>query len=231
MCHASLANDWHWDCQPGMPKRHGMRHELLEELGEHQRDIVETLMQPQEIVNAARLLSYSHYKEPTELEIQEMVNILVSGEAYDKVFNHLDMLHAPLEGKLKWVGEKIRLFHSLKIRFEDVQELVEVLEVKIMILLDQETPGDLTTRDRLSPKVKMFLIPVIGCITSLGEDIRCKMFLVSYHHGEEAAGLCVSKSKVYRRQQEHKKDIHVFETDFGLHLCFDAAMGMSKAGG
>ncbi|GJS74890.1 hypothetical protein Tco_0724771 [Tanacetum coccineum] len=34
MCHTSLANDWHWDCQPGMPKRHGMRHELLEELGE-----------------------------------------------------------------------------------------------------------------------------------------------------------------------------------------------------
>ncbi|GJZ48883.1 ribonuclease H-like domain-containing protein [Tanacetum coccineum] len=29
-----------------------------------------------------------------------MVNILVSGEAYDKVFNHLDMLHAPLEGKV-----------------------------------------------------------------------------------------------------------------------------------
>ncbi|GJT12308.1 hypothetical protein Tco_0859350 [Tanacetum coccineum] len=48
--------------------------------------------------------------ESTELEIQEMVNILVSGEAYDKVFNHL---HAPLEGK--------------KIRFEDVH----VLKVKI----------------------------------------------------------------------------------------------------
>ncbi|GJS25153.1 hypothetical protein Tco_0453785 [Tanacetum coccineum] len=28
---------------------------------------------------------------------QEMVNILVSGEEYDKVFNHLDMLNAPLE--------------------------------------------------------------------------------------------------------------------------------------
>ncbi|GJV66498.1 putative ribonuclease H-like domain-containing protein [Tanacetum coccineum] len=48
-----------------------------------------------------QLLDYgNHYKEPTELEIQEMVNILVSGEAYDKVFNHLDMLHAPLEGKV-----------------------------------------------------------------------------------------------------------------------------------
>ncbi|GJX42034.1 hypothetical protein Tco_0257024 [Tanacetum coccineum] len=40
----------------------------------------------------------SHYKEPTELEMQKMVNILVSGKAYDEVFNHLDMLHAPLEG-------------------------------------------------------------------------------------------------------------------------------------
>ncbi|GKC79462.1 hypothetical protein Tco_1130236 [Tanacetum coccineum] len=31
---------------------------------------------------------------------QEMINILVSREAYDKVFNHLDMLHAPLVGKV-----------------------------------------------------------------------------------------------------------------------------------
>ncbi|GJU68775.1 hypothetical protein Tco_1255034 [Tanacetum coccineum] len=30
-----------------------------------------------------------------------MVNILVSEEEYDKVFNHLDTLHAPLEGKLE----------------------------------------------------------------------------------------------------------------------------------
>ncbi|GJY72103.1 hypothetical protein Tco_0475806 [Tanacetum coccineum] len=30
---------------------------------------------------------------------QDMVNILVSGKEYDKVFNHLDMLNAPLEGK------------------------------------------------------------------------------------------------------------------------------------
>ncbi|GJY40194.1 hypothetical protein Tco_0427464 [Tanacetum coccineum] len=48
---------------------------------------------------AALIRISSHYKEPTELEIQEMVNILVSGEEYDIVFNHLDMLHAPLEGK------------------------------------------------------------------------------------------------------------------------------------
>ncbi|GJZ97858.1 hypothetical protein Tco_0670311 [Tanacetum coccineum] len=30
----------------------------------------------------------------------EMVNILVSGEEYDKVFNHLDMLNAPFERKV-----------------------------------------------------------------------------------------------------------------------------------
>ncbi|GJX59119.1 transducin beta-like protein 3 [Tanacetum coccineum] len=33
----------------------------------------------------------------------EMVNILVSGEEYDKVFNHLDMLNAPFEGKEIWL--------------------------------------------------------------------------------------------------------------------------------
>ncbi|GJR97395.1 hypothetical protein Tco_0269569 [Tanacetum coccineum] len=55
-----------------------------------------------------------------------MVNILVSGEAYDKVFNHL---YAPLEGK--------------------------------------ETPGDLITGDCLSPKVKVFLIPVTVSVGSV----------------------------------------------------------------
>ncbi|GJW15225.1 hypothetical protein Tco_0019358 [Tanacetum coccineum] len=35
---------------------------------------------------------------------QEMVNILVSGKEYDKVFNHLDMLNAPLEGKIHSSG-------------------------------------------------------------------------------------------------------------------------------
>ncbi|GJW83081.1 hypothetical protein Tco_0156226 [Tanacetum coccineum] len=84
-----------------------------------------------------------------------MVNILVLGKEYDKVFNYLDMLHAPLEGK---------------IRFEDVQD-IQVLKLKTKLAEDQatmdhlgisETPGDLTTGDRLSPKVKVFLIPVIG---------------------------------------------------------------------
>ncbi|GKD20761.1 hypothetical protein Tco_1222464 [Tanacetum coccineum] len=58
---------------------------------------------------------------------------LFVGEEYDKVFNHLDMSHAPLEGK-----------------------------VLILTIANQETPGDLTIGDHLSPKVNMFLIPVIG---------------------------------------------------------------------
>ncbi|GKD48999.1 hypothetical protein Tco_1277975 [Tanacetum coccineum] len=40
--------------------------------------------------------SRDHYIEPTEFEIQEMVNIWVSGEAYCLNVFHL---HAPLEGK------------------------------------------------------------------------------------------------------------------------------------
>ncbi|GJU75117.1 hypothetical protein Tco_1272187 [Tanacetum coccineum] len=64
------------------------------------------------ILYAAKVFSISsHYKEPTELEIQEMVNILVSGEAYDKVFNHL---HAPLEGKCGGMAWKFR--GNLKLR-------------------------------------------------------------------------------------------------------------------
>ncbi|GJV10363.1 hypothetical protein Tco_1351904 [Tanacetum coccineum] len=56
--------------------------------------------------------------------VQKMVNILVSGKEYDKVFNHLDMLNAPLEGKwhgmeqVKFKGDfklRGRLFHSWKI--------------------------------------------------------------------------------------------------------------------
>ncbi|GJY77693.1 hypothetical protein Tco_0483494 [Tanacetum coccineum] len=60
---------------------------------------------------------------------QEMVNTLVSGEEYDKVFNHLDMLNAPFEEKVftttKYCGDMAwtfkgnlelrgRLFHSWK---------------------------------------------------------------------------------------------------------------------
>nr|GEU89987.1 hypothetical protein [Tanacetum cinerariifolium] len=55
----------------------------------------------------------NHYKEPTKLEIQEMVNILVSEEAYDKVFNHLDMLHAPFEEKMRSKKSRAKRFLSL----------------------------------------------------------------------------------------------------------------------
>ncbi|GKC91226.1 hypothetical protein Tco_1151875, partial [Tanacetum coccineum] len=40
--------------------------------------------------------------------------------------------------------------------------LKDFMMILKLLLLSQETPGDLTTIDRLSPKVKMFLIPVIG---------------------------------------------------------------------
>ncbi|GJW10767.1 hypothetical protein Tco_1576594 [Tanacetum coccineum] len=48
---------------------------------------------------------------------REMVNILVSGEAYDKVFNHLDMLHAPLEGKM-FNDVKLQVDYECKMAFE-----------------------------------------------------------------------------------------------------------------
>ncbi|GJY89040.1 hypothetical protein Tco_0503668 [Tanacetum coccineum] len=87
---------------------------------------------------------------------QDMVNILVSGEAYDKVFNHLDMLHAPLEGKVMIITTAKSLLLLL----------VKFLLLKFIILImrhgGQETPGDLTTGDCLSHKVKLFLIPFRG---------------------------------------------------------------------
>ncbi|GJS33848.1 hypothetical protein Tco_0532230 [Tanacetum coccineum] len=60
-----------------------------------------------------------------------MLFVATVGEEYEKVFNHLDMLQAPLEGKCggmtwKFKGNlKLRgsLFHSWKIRFEDVHVL------------------------------------------------------------------------------------------------------------
>ncbi|GJW21691.1 hypothetical protein Tco_0032313 [Tanacetum coccineum] len=42
---------------------------------------------------------------------QEMVNILVSGKEYDKVFNHLDMLNAPLEGKVYTCAKQVKLYY------------------------------------------------------------------------------------------------------------------------
>ncbi|GJY51800.1 hypothetical protein Tco_0442647 [Tanacetum coccineum] len=58
----------------------------------------------------------------------EMVNILVSGEEYDKVFNHLDMLNAPFEGKVSLVQNKLNRI------FEDVQD-VQVLKLKTKLII------------------------------------------------------------------------------------------------
>ncbi|GJZ94257.1 hypothetical protein Tco_0666460 [Tanacetum coccineum] len=57
------------------------------------------------VVNAASIVGYYCFMVLLlfllDTAAGRMVNILVSEEAYDKVFNHLDMLHAPLEGKIK----------------------------------------------------------------------------------------------------------------------------------
>ncbi|GJS33183.1 putative reverse transcriptase domain-containing protein [Tanacetum coccineum] len=66
---------------------------------QQQGDLKQSINKKKEQQIAKVFLNISHYIEPIESEIQEMLNILVSGEAYDKVFNQLDMLHAPLEGK------------------------------------------------------------------------------------------------------------------------------------
>ncbi|GJR04970.1 retrovirus-related pol polyprotein from transposon TNT 1-94 [Tanacetum coccineum] len=58
---------------------------------------------------------------------QEMVNILVSGEAYDKVFNHLDMLHAPLEGKVDATAHD-RGTMSYLTDYEEIDEVYIALE-------------------------------------------------------------------------------------------------------
>ncbi|GKC68815.1 hypothetical protein Tco_1101413 [Tanacetum coccineum] len=44
----------------------------------------------------------------------EMVNILVSGEEYDKVFNHLDMLNAPFEGKVFTYAKQVNPYGNLR---------------------------------------------------------------------------------------------------------------------
>ncbi|GKA89083.1 hypothetical protein Tco_0810895 [Tanacetum coccineum] len=64
----------------------------------------------------AVFLISNHYKEPTESEIQEMVNTLVSGEAYYRVLNHL---HAPLEGKVgnRSAIDQVKLGRAIQNRF------------------------------------------------------------------------------------------------------------------
>nr|GEZ64207.1 reverse transcriptase domain-containing protein [Tanacetum cinerariifolium] len=73
----------------------------------------------------------NHYKEPTEQEIQEMVNILVFEEEYEKMFNHLDMLHALFEGNLRHWKAWIR---SLIYEEIDMVQNDEALEINLDIL-------------------------------------------------------------------------------------------------
>nr|GEV05850.1 UBN2 domain-containing protein [Tanacetum cinerariifolium] len=44
----------------------------------------------------------------------EMVNMLVSWEEYDKVFNHLDMLNAPFEGKVFTCAKQVKPYGNLR---------------------------------------------------------------------------------------------------------------------
>ncbi|GJW44894.1 hypothetical protein Tco_0073693 [Tanacetum coccineum] len=92
--------------------------------------IFESLVLPGD-VNAAKvtgvvrfLLGYQRRRHDIRISVlmvdsntfgQEMVNILVSGEEYDIVFNHLDMLHAPLKGKVMIITTAKR-FKRLKQR-------------------------------------------------------------------------------------------------------------------
>ncbi|GJT91606.1 putative reverse transcriptase domain-containing protein [Tanacetum coccineum] len=82
------------------PKDAGSSSSLLTKAYSHQRDFQSELL-----IERYKILKSAAEKLKLILMVdsitfgQEMVNILVSGEEYDKVFNHLDMLNAPLEGK------------------------------------------------------------------------------------------------------------------------------------
>ncbi|GJU78222.1 putative reverse transcriptase domain-containing protein [Tanacetum coccineum] len=67
--------------------------------------------------------SLQHILDQKELNMRQRRWLELLREAYDKVFNHLDMLNAPLEEK---------------IRFEDVQD-VQVLKLKTKLAEDQAT--------------------------------------------------------------------------------------------
>nr|GEU37670.1 ribonuclease H-like domain-containing protein [Tanacetum cinerariifolium] len=77
-----------------------------------------------------------------ESEIQELVNILVSGEEYDRVFNHLDMLHAPLKHRIRYNPYSSILifgtggFGTFGDRFQllvDLQRLFGIREARLAI--------------------------------------------------------------------------------------------------
>ncbi|GJR32903.1 hypothetical protein Tco_1109135 [Tanacetum coccineum] len=50
----------------------------------------------------------------------EMVNILVLGEEYDKVFNHLDMLNAPFEGKVFTCAKQVKPYTEVPLQSSSV---------------------------------------------------------------------------------------------------------------
>ncbi|GKC72196.1 hypothetical protein Tco_1118079 [Tanacetum coccineum] len=62
---------------------------------------------------------------------QEMVNILVSSEVYDKVFNHL---HAPLEGKIRFED-----VHVLKVKIATMDHL----GIRLLFVLSSSNRGRL----------------------------------------------------------------------------------------
>ncbi|GJT53751.1 retrovirus-related pol polyprotein from transposon TNT 1-94 [Tanacetum coccineum] len=65
---------------------------------------------------------------------QEMVNILVSGEAYNKVFNHLDMLHALLEVK----EEKLARKNVLKGKRKGWMVIMDVKKTQTRTIIKQQ---------------------------------------------------------------------------------------------
>nr|GEV98389.1 putative reverse transcriptase domain-containing protein [Tanacetum cinerariifolium] len=104
---------------------------------------------------------------------QEMVNILVSREAYDKVFNHLDTLHAPFERKTDDertytnVEDQVNGVAEMNIAEEAEEEIIErVKEPKTdeELKADEEQKGDDQARDEQVVKepfhaVKVSVIP------------------------------------------------------------------------
>ncbi|GKD21471.1 hypothetical protein Tco_1223174, partial [Tanacetum coccineum] len=128
----------------------------------------------------------SHYKEPTELDIQEMVNILVSEEAYDKVFNHLDMLHAPLEGKVlilttaksfllllvvvAWHGTKIDDFTVLK-KYQQVQRKTPTIVNYIYHLLDSSGTTIIPAIPTISTISTISTVSIVHVVSHLGDNM------------------------------------------------------------
>ncbi|GJR09480.1 hypothetical protein Tco_0792132 [Tanacetum coccineum] len=90
----------------------------------------------------------------------EMVNILVLGEEYDKVFNHLDILNAPFEGKVFTCAKQVKPYgESLSeawTRFKDLLQKVPHhgidLWLQVQIFYDHVTPA---TRRTINQSVRV----------------------------------------------------------------------------